>query len=146
MLSIIMMTLLKPSSNPIAALPMVTSRVRLFQTKAYLMLLQAVQREKHAVESLEKLEGSMAKLMDEAGARTRKEVDNVKQQANNSIQKLMDDIHNLEMVRYRSSFTLRHVDGKVARTLTIYLRGHGFNSLSGHSKDNCHCTERMVCE
>ena len=50
------------------------------------------------MDSLEKLEASMAKLMDEAGARTRQEVDNVKQQANNSIHKLMDDLHNLEMV------------------------------------------------
>ena len=47
--------------------------------------VQAVQKEKQSSEEVERLQDTMAKLLDEAGARTRQEVDSVRQQCNNNI-------------------------------------------------------------
>ena len=50
------------------------------------------------MEQVEKMQEALAKLVDEAGARTREEVDNVKKQCNQNISRLMEEIHTLEMV------------------------------------------------
>ena len=50
------------------------------------------------MEQVEKMQEALAKLVDEAGARTREEVDNVKKQSNQNISRLMEEIHTLEMV------------------------------------------------
>ncbi len=55
-------------------------------------------REKQALEQVDKMQEALTKLLDEAGARTREEVDNVKKQCNQNISRLMEEIHALEMV------------------------------------------------
>ena len=61
--------------------------------------MQALVREKQALEQVDKMQEALTKLLDEAGARTREEVDNVKKQCNQNISRLMEEIHALEMVR-----------------------------------------------
>ena len=57
------------------------------------------------MEQVEKMQEALSKLVDEAGARTREEVDNVKKQCNQNISRLMEEIHTSEMV---STFSFRN--------------------------------------
>ncbi|XP_078601471.1 sodium channel and clathrin linker 1-like [Branchiostoma floridae x Branchiostoma japonicum] len=58
---------------------------------------QAIVREKQNAQEIQRLQAMLAKLLNEAGARTRKEVDSVREQCNKNLEKLMEEIHGLEM-------------------------------------------------
>lgn len=58
---------------------------------------QAHIREKQAKDEVERLQDVISRLVDEAGARTRQEVDNVKKTCNQSLTKLMDQLQRLEL-------------------------------------------------
>ncbi|XP_077983921.1 sodium channel and clathrin linker 1-like isoform X2 [Glandiceps talaboti] len=58
---------------------------------------QAVIREQQKSTELQRLQDVLNKLINEAGVRTKQEVENVRKQYNNNIAKLMDEIHALEM-------------------------------------------------
>lgn len=55
-------------------------------------------REKQAQEEVDRLQDIISKLVDEAGARTRQEVDNIKKLCNQNLTKLMDELQRLELV------------------------------------------------
>ncbi|XP_071950174.1 sodium channel and clathrin linker 1-like [Antedon mediterranea] len=57
---------------------------------------QAVVREQQCREKLERLQESLTRLVNEAGKRTRQEVDNVRKQCNINIAKLMEELQSLE--------------------------------------------------
>ena len=61
------------------------------------------------MEQVEKMQEALAKLVDEAGARTREEVDNVKKQCNQNISRLMEEIHTLEMVSTPFPFLIHNI-------------------------------------
>ncbi|XP_025086396.1 sodium channel and clathrin linker 1-like isoform X1 [Pomacea canaliculata] len=52
---------------------------------------------RHKEEEVSKLKDSIAKVINEAGIRTRKEVDIVRKQCNDRVAKLTEELHNLEM-------------------------------------------------
>ncbi|XP_070552696.1 sodium channel and clathrin linker 1-like isoform X2 [Ptychodera flava] len=58
---------------------------------------QAVIREQQKAGELQRIQDVMNKLINEAGLRTKQEVENVRKQYNNNISKLMDEIHAMEM-------------------------------------------------
>ena len=55
-------------------------------------------REQQKTQELGRLQVALSKLINEAGKRTRLEVDNVRKQCNTNIGKLMEEIQSLEMV------------------------------------------------
>ncbi|XP_033109183.1 sodium channel and clathrin linker 1-like, partial [Anneissia japonica] len=59
---------------------------------------QAVVREQQCREKLERLQEYLTRLINEAGKRTRQEVDNVRKQCNINISKLMEELQALETV------------------------------------------------
>jgi|SRR6218665_224133 len=61
-------------------------------------VLKAHVREKQAQEEVARLQDIISKLVDEAGARTRQEVDNIKKLCNQNLTKLMDELQRLELV------------------------------------------------
>lgn len=63
-----------------------------------LLFLKAHIREKQAQEEVARLQDIISKLVDEAGARTRQEVDNIKKLCNQNLTKLMDELQRLELV------------------------------------------------
>ncbi len=69
------------------------------------------------MEQIDKMRDAFGKLVDEAGARTREEVDNVKKQCNQNISKLMEEIHTLELVRIQCFLKLSE-ESDVRRSLT----------------------------
>ncbi|XP_033743237.1 sodium channel and clathrin linker 1-like isoform X1 [Pecten maximus] len=58
---------------------------------------QAEVEVKQREEEIEKLQDSINKLINEAGIRTRQEVDHIRQQSNERISKLTEELHSLEM-------------------------------------------------
>ncbi|XP_013399684.1 sodium channel and clathrin linker 1-like [Lingula anatina] len=58
---------------------------------------QALLREQQQTEENQRLQDQMSKLIDEAGLRTKKEVENIRKQCNNNIAKLMEELQNMEM-------------------------------------------------
>jgi ElaB/YqjD/DUF883 family membrane-anchored ribosome-binding protein len=62
------------------------------------VVLQAEVQKRQKDEEVSSLQSSLAKIIDEAGARTRREVDNVRKQFNDRVTKLTEEIHALEMV------------------------------------------------
>ncbi|XP_022079629.1 sodium channel and clathrin linker 1-like isoform X2 [Acanthaster planci] len=58
---------------------------------------QALVREQQKTHELGRLQEALSKLINEAGKRTRQEVDNVRKQCNTNIGKLMEEIQSLEM-------------------------------------------------
>ena len=58
---------------------------------------QALQQTKQLEEEVARLNRSLNQVFEEAGARTREEVDSVRQQCNQNIARLMEEIHTLEM-------------------------------------------------
>ncbi|XP_038056776.1 sodium channel and clathrin linker 1-like [Patiria miniata] len=58
---------------------------------------QALVREQQKTQELGRLQEALSKLINEAGKRTRQEVDNVRKQCNTNIGKLMEEIQSLEM-------------------------------------------------
>jgi len=59
---------------------------------------QAVVKQRQAVDELTRLQDALTKVVNEAGARTRQEVDIVKKQCNTNLMKLTDELQRLELV------------------------------------------------
>ncbi|KAL9973731.1 hypothetical protein ACROYT_G020221 [Oculina patagonica] len=62
---------------------------------------QALVREQQKTQEVSRLQEVINKVLREAGKRTREEVDSVRNQCNKNIQKLMEEMHFLEMSRFR---------------------------------------------
>lgn len=58
---------------------------------------QAELQMRHREEEVSQLHDSIAKVINEAGVRTRQEVDNVRKQCNERVAKLTEELHNLEL-------------------------------------------------
>lgn len=63
-----------------------------------LSYVKALVREQQKAQELERLQEALSKLINEAGKRTRQEVDNVRRQCNTNIAKLMEEIQAYETV------------------------------------------------
>ena len=60
--------------------------------------VKALVREQQKTQELSRLQEALSKLINEAGKRTRQEVDNVRKQCNINIAKLMEEIQAMETV------------------------------------------------
>ena len=60
--------------------------------------VKALVREQQKAQELTRLQEALSKLINEAGKRTRQEVDNVRKQCNVNIAKLMEEIQSMETV------------------------------------------------